>query len=72
METLEGKGVMRAWVEPEDHDFDKNGPRPIVQLDIETISYIAEAEVRGSTAVASQEPCKSLPSPTQSKTLTYL
>jgi hypothetical protein len=50
---------MRVWVEPVDYDEEVNGPRPIVQLDVESVSYLGDEEVRGHRAVSGQEPCES-------------
>jgi len=47
---------MRVWIEPAEHNEDTDGPRPIVQLDVQTTSLIEDKEVRGSTAVSSDQP----------------
>jgi hypothetical protein len=51
---------MRVWIEPAEHNEDTDGPRPIVQLDVQTTSYLEDKEVRGSTAVSSNQPCESI------------
>jgi Mitochondrial protein Pet127 len=60
IETHERKGVMTIWVEPEDHDEETNGSRPIVQLDVLCSNYLGKDAVRGSTAISSDRPCMSL------------
>ncbi|KDQ62374.1 hypothetical protein JAAARDRAFT_149198 [Jaapia argillacea MUCL 33604] len=54
-ETREGKGVMNVFVEPVEWNEEEQGPRPIIQLDLTSTSYLDNQEVRGPRAVSALE-----------------
>jgi hypothetical protein len=38
---------MRVWIEPQEWDVDKNGSRPVAQLDVTVNNMINDANVDG-------------------------
>lgn len=58
MEKFEAEDKLKVFLEPADWDEELRGPRPIIQLDVSTQSYIAEKATSGPSAIErSNLPC---------------